>query len=90
MYSAATLDEGQYSAFTSDYNITVRVLFRETLCLDPVSGVGTSVMIAAAAGGVSLIITIVALICCKVKKKACFSNDRRISIKEPKNLNSDS
>ena len=59
----------------------MRVVFRETTCLDPVPSKGSAVLIIIVASSV-ILISAAAIFYCKVRKRACFSNDKKISIKE--------
>ena len=70
------MDEAQYSAFTSDYQTTVKVIFRETICDDPDSSI---IMIVAIVAGLIVFTIAGAIIAiCKTKKKACFNTDSKI------------
>ena len=80
IFSALTLDEEQYSAYTSEYDTVVKVVFRETICDDPTSSI--ALIIAASAASAVVLILIVLLVICKVKKRACFSDDRKIAVKK--------
>ena len=79
VYSALTLDEVEYSAYTSDFGTTGRVIFRETLCDDPIpSSPSTIAVIAISLVIITIIVAIVGILFCKFKKKACFNLDRKV------------